>query len=123
MSAAATHGVSGPKSATRTAKKDDAGGPNTKVLQRAGGGATGLRKYVRGEKDKEENLEETEPWWPPFEFDGRQALKSKLTINLRNCQYELFRTIAAKELGWRVIDNKNRDADGARKKKEAGAPK
>ena len=74
---------------------------------------------MRGDKDKEENMEEMEPWWPPFEFDGRQALKSKLTINLRNCQYELFRTIAAKELGWRVIDNKNRDADGARKKKEA----
>ena len=74
-------------------------------MKRAGDGDKEKKRYVRGDKDKEEKEEEVEPWWPPFEFDGRQALKSKLTINLRNCQYELFRTIAAKELGWRVVDN------------------
>lgn len=33
-------------------------------------------------------------------------MKSKLVINLRNCQYDLFKTIAIEELGWRVIDNR-----------------
>ena len=31
-------------------------------------------------------------------------MKSKLVLNLRNCQYDLFKTIAIEELGWRVID-------------------
>ena len=33
-------------------------------------------------------------------------MKSKLVLNLRNCQYDLFKTIAIEELGWRVIDNR-----------------
>jgi hypothetical protein len=33
-------------------------------------------------------------------------MKSKLVLNLRNCQYDLFKTIAVEELGWRVIDNR-----------------
>ena len=33
-------------------------------------------------------------------------MKSELVLNLRNCQYDFFRTIAIKELGWRVIDNR-----------------
>ena len=53
--------------------------------KRAGEGEKEKKKQVRGDKDKEDKEEEVEPWWPPFEFDGRQALKSKLTINLRNC--------------------------------------
>ena len=31
-------------------------------------------------------------------------MKSKLVLNLRNCQYDLFKTIAIEELGWREID-------------------
>ena len=38
-------------------------------------------------------------------------LKSKICINLRNCQYELFKSIALKELGWRVVDHRNRVVD------------
>ena len=30
---------------------------------------------------------------------------------MRNCQYELFKTIALKELGWRVIDYRNKVID------------
>jgi hypothetical protein len=33
-------------------------------------------------------------------------MKSKLVLNLRNCQYDLFKTIAVEELRWRVIDNR-----------------
>jgi hypothetical protein len=46
--------------------------------------------------------------WTPFTFDGSQALKSKLVLNLRNCQYDLFRSIALEELGWKVIDYNNK---------------
>ena len=52
-----------------------------------------------------------EPWWPPFHFDNRNVLKSKICLNLRNCQYDLFRTIALKELGWRVVDHRNKVID------------
>ena len=38
-------------------------------------------------------------------------MKSKLTINLKNCQYDLFKIIALEELGWRVIDNKGQVLD------------
>ena len=62
-------------------------------------------------KDKEEKeaaQEMSEPWWPPFSFDGRNALKSKMVLNLRNCQYDLFRDIALEELGWKIVDYRNR---------------
>ena len=62
-------------------------------------------------KDDKEEKEEIEPWWPPFHFDSRNALKSKLCINLRNCQYDLFRTIAMNELGWRIVDHRNKVVD------------
>lgn len=48
-------------------------------------------------------------------FDGSHALKSKLCINLRNCQYELFRDIAVEELGWRVIDYRGKVLEAAPK--------
>ena len=71
---AAPHGPGGPKSATRTAKKDEAGGTINKEvrMKRAGDGDKEKKRYVRGDKDKEEKEEEVEPWWPPFEFDGRK---------------------------------------------------
>lgn len=66
----------------------------------------------RKKKEQEEkDAAEVEPWWPPFNFDGRNALKSRICINLRNCQYELFRNIALQELGWRVVDHRNRVVD------------
>ena len=37
--------------------------------------------------------------------------KGKICINLRNCQYDLFKTIALKELGWRVVDHRNKVID------------
>ena len=43
-------------------------------------------------------------------------MKSKLTINLRNCQYDLFRDIAIDELGWRVIDFRGKVLEAAPKK-------
>jgi hypothetical protein len=52
-----------------------------------------------------------ERWWPKFEFDTKNAMKSKLTINLKNCQYDLFKIIAMEELGWRVIDNRGQVLD------------
>jgi len=42
------------------------------------------KKREKEDKDKEKE-EASEPWWPPFQFDGRNALKSKLLLNLRNC--------------------------------------
>ena len=75
---------------------------------------------ITGENKKEKNIDKEgrdkggekdgpeEQKWPPFSFDGRQALKSKLCINLKNCQYDLFRTIALEELNWRVVDYRNR---------------
>ena len=65
----------------------------------------GKEDSKKQEKDKKES---SEPWWPPFQFDGRHALTSKLCLNLRNCQYDLFRTIALNELGWRIVDHRNR---------------
>lgn len=62
-------------------------------------------------KKKEE--EAMEVWWPPFNFDGRNALKSRLCINLRFCQYDIFYKIAIEELGWRVIDWRNKVIDKA----------
>jgi hypothetical protein len=56
----------------------------------------------KAKKEKEPEGESNS--FPPFSFDGSNALKSKLVLNLRNCQYNLFRDIAALELGWRVID-------------------
>lgn len=46
--------------------------------------------------------------WPPFNFDGSQALKSKLVLNVRSCNYDLFRTIALEELNWKIVDHCNR---------------
>lgn len=39
-------------------------------------------------------------------------MKSRMCINLRNCQYDLFRNIALEELGWRVVDYRNRVIEG-----------
>ena len=65
------------------------------------------KKREKDEKEKEKE-EASEPWWPPFHFDGRNALKSRLVLNLRNCQYDLFRDIALKEMGWKIVDYRNR---------------
>ena len=66
------------------------------------------RKAREPEKLAKEKEVVEEPWWPPFRFDGRNALKSRMCINLRNCQYDLFRKIALEELNWRVVDWRNR---------------
>ena len=68
--------------------------------------------------NKEEKEVDVEPWWPPFHFDGKFALRTKMCINLRNCQYELFKQIALKELGWRVVDFRNKVIDEAILKEE-----
>ena len=48
-------------------------------------------------------------------------MKSRMCINLRNCQYDLFRNIALEELGWRVVDYRNRVIEGVpAPKKEEG---
>jgi len=65
------------------------------------------KKREKDDKEKEKE-EASEPWWPPFQFDGRNALKSKLVLNLRNCQYDLFRDIALEEMGWKIVDYRNR---------------
>lgn len=67
---------------------------------------------------EEKDAGELEPWWPPFNFDGRNVLRSKICINLRNCQYDLFKTIALKELGWRVVDHRNKVLDAETMKAE-----
>ena len=72
----------------------------------------------KGGKKQEVKEEEVEAWWPPFHFDGRNALRSKMCINLRNCQYDLFRTIALNELGWRVVDHRNKVIDAESVKQE-----
>lgn len=62
------------------------------------------------DKTKNEKKEKDEPEpnsWPPFTFDGSAALKTRLVLNLRNCQYDLFRIIALEELNWKVIDQFN----------------
>jgi hypothetical protein len=41
-----------------------------------------------------------------------------MCINLRNCQYELFKQIALKELGWRVVDFRNKVIDAEVLKEE-----
>lgn len=49
---------------------------------------------VAADKGKNDKKKEEEPEpnpWPPFTFDGSNALKTRLVINLRNCQYDLFR--------------------------------
>lgn len=68
--------------------------------------ATGkARKLVdRRIKKEDDDNAEVDAWWPPFEFNGRNALERTLNLNLKNCQYELFRKIAVNELGWRVLD-------------------
>lgn len=77
------------------------------------------KKKEKLEAAKQEEKEaEVEPWWPPFHFDGRNALKTKMCINLRNCQYELFRQIALKELNWRVVDYRNKVIDAEVLKEE-----
>ena len=89
----------------------------------------------KAKKEKEPEVESNS--FPPFSFDGSNALKSKLVLNLRNCQYNLFRDIAALELGWRVIDqngkvleampkqvksNENSDEESTGETGETGAP-
>lgn len=63
------------------------------------------------DKDKNDKKKEEEPEvspWPPFTFDGSNALKTRLVLNLRNCQYDLFRTIALEELNWKIVDQFHR---------------
>ena len=89
----------------------------TKATTTAKTGATVSKSKKTDDKERkkkeqeEKDAAEVEPWWPPFNFDGRNVLKSKICINLRNCQYELFKSIALKELGWRVVDHRNRVVD------------
>ena len=59
-------------------------------------------------KKNDEPKEEEAYSWPPFSFDGSTALKHKLVLNLRACQYDLFRSIALDELGWKVVDYSNK---------------
>jgi hypothetical protein len=61
----------------------------------------------KDDKKKDESETKVEQSWPPFQFDGSQALKSKLVLNLRACQYDLFRTIALDELGWKIVNYNN----------------
>lgn len=75
-------------------------------------------KTVR--KDEDDNAE-VEAWWPPFEFNGKRALESKLNLNLKNCQYELFRKIAVNELGWRVLDRHGNIQEPVREIRQAFA--
>lgn len=63
-----------------------------------------VKPSTKIKEKKEEPAAEPEYNFPPFNFDGSQALKSKLVLNLRNCQYDLFRTIAIDELGWKVVN-------------------
>jgi hypothetical protein len=87
------------------ADKDPLEKPKAKA---AGGFKSTKNKKEKGEEKKDKSEQPEEPWWPPFVFDAKNALKSKLSLNLKNCQYDLFRNIAIFELGWRVIDSKNR---------------
>jgi hypothetical protein len=66
-----------------------------------------LKPTAKPKEKKEEPAAEPEYCFPVFNFDGSQALKSKLVLNLRNCQYDLFRTIAIDELGWKVVNWNN----------------
>ena len=72
-------------------------------------------KPTRVSKPKKEPEVETNSS-APFTFDGSNALKSKLCINLRHCQYDLFRDIAIEELGWRVIDYRGKVLEAMPKK-------
>ena len=63
---------------------------------------------LKDKKKNEEPVENETYTWPMFTFDGSTALKHKLVLNLRACQYDLFRTIALDELGWKVIDYNNK---------------
>ena len=57
---------------------------------------------------KNDDKDENDFQWPSFIFDGSNALKSKLWINLKHCNYKLFKDIALNELEWQVIDNSNK---------------
>ena len=83
---------------------------NFKVKSRTNDALAKTRKLAQTTKKVmiEEEPAEEEAWWPEFTFDSSNALCSKLSINLRNCQYDLFRRISLNELGWRVLDHKNR---------------
>lgn len=94
---ATTSTVNGEKTTGAGGITDGSKSQTTRVIK---------KKEDKDKKDKGENAENQEPWWPVFSFDGRNAMKSKLVLNLRNCQYDLFKTIAIEELGWRVIDNR-----------------
>lgn len=68
-------------------------------------------KNLKNEKDKANKNEKDEPeanTWPPFNFDGSHALKSRLVLNVRSCNYDLFRTVALEELNWKIVDHLNR---------------
>lgn len=71
----------------------------------------GNKKQGKDDKDKKKEDDSVEHWWPPFVFDGRQALKSKLCLNLRFCQYDIFKQIAIEDFGWRVVDWRNKVVD------------
>lgn len=100
---------------------DKAGtGPNTAPTKAATTMKTGTTlskskktddKERKKKEQEDKDAAEVEAWWPPFNFDNRNVLKSKICLNLRNCQYDLFRTIALKELGWRVVDHRNKVID------------
>jgi hypothetical protein len=62
---------------------------------------------INPDKSKNDKKKEEEPVpdpWPPFTFDGTNVLKNRLVLNLRNCQYDLFREIALEELNWKIVD-------------------
>ena len=40
---------------------------------------------LKGGKEVKKDDDVIEQWWPTFNFDGRNALKSRLCINLRFC--------------------------------------
>jgi hypothetical protein len=65
---------------------------------------TSTKKKAEDKDKKEKNEEPEEKTWPTFNFDGSNALKTKLVLNLRGCQYDLLRTVALEELNWKIVD-------------------
>lgn len=99
----------GDSSTTRSSmlKKDAQSAQTTTVKYHSN---NSLLKTTKPIKEKKEEPAYDQPdisSFPAFNFDGSQALKSKLVLNLRNCQYDLFRTIAIEELGWKVVNWNN----------------
>ena len=63
----------------------------------------GKNKLSKNEEKEQEDFE-----FPKFNFDGKNALQSKLWINLKHCQYKLFREVAINDFGWQVLDHRNK---------------